>query len=152
MRVLVDGVVGRTVLLFGAGSDPGVDVTWGRGVTLAVDDGEGEEVEATAGVGVVGVSVSGLRALAFAGRRPEVVDRVVLVRTPIPEDDGLGFAAITAKTLLLYGRADARHAVWWQKRLPAARLEVNPDGHDDLLVGMWHRVLSHVAPRCKRPA
>jgi pimeloyl-ACP methyl ester carboxylesterase len=96
--------------------------------------------------------VSGLRALAFAGRHSAVVDRVVLVGTPVPEDDGLDFAAVTAKTLLLYGRADARHGAWWQKRLPAARLEVNPDGHDDLLAGMWHRVLSHVAPRCKRPA
>jgi pimeloyl-ACP methyl ester carboxylesterase len=57
--------------------------------------------------------------------------------------------AVHAKTLLLYGSrdplADPRHGRWWESRLPDATLEVVPAGHL-LVVPMWARVLSHLAP------
>jgi pimeloyl-ACP methyl ester carboxylesterase len=195
-------------------------------------------------VGVVGWSAGGRVALALAARRPDLVDRVVVLATPapdagvpwidpeqrdqlerlrglapeqahaelgkrlgsvVPEDphspealwllgagsadeaalraDGVrhrlgemlraafvqgtrglaadiagyclqpwGFEpeAVHAKTLLLYGSrdplADPRHGRWWQSRLPDARLEVAPGAGHLLLVPMWHRVLSYLAP------
>ncbi len=56
---------------------------------------------------------------------------------------------VQAKVLLLYGQADAigsRHAGWWQKRLPNARTEMVPQAGHLLVVPLWKRVLSHLAP------
>lgn len=62
--------------------------------------------------------------------------------------------AVQAKTLLLYGSRDPvagpKHGKWWQKNLPRARLEVVPDAGHVLIVAMWHRVLSHLAPHTNR--
>ncbi|MBM2614729.1 hypothetical protein JIG36_04065 [Actinoplanes sp. LDG1-06] len=155
MRILVEGTVERLVLLLGADDDPGPAETWARGVTLAVTDEAA--VDHSGPIGVVGAWGAGLEALAFAARHPGLVDRLVLVATPIPDEvEGLKFklSEVTAKTLLLFGAKDpdagARHGTWWQKNLPAARLEMNPDGDHDLLTPMWKRVLSHLAPRAKR--
>ena len=58
--------------------------------------------------------------------------------------------AVEAKTLLLYGSrdplADPRHGRWWQSRLPDGQLEVVPGAGHLLVVPMWARVLSHLAP------
>lgn len=58
---------------------------------------------------------------------------------------------VSAKTLLLYGARDPlagpRHGRWWQSRLPDARLEVIPDAGHLVLLPMWPRILSHLAPR-----
>ncbi|MDQ2996260.1 MAG: alpha/beta hydrolase, partial [Chloroflexota bacterium] len=68
-----------------------------------------------------------------------------------------GFApeAVQAKTLLLYGSKDpvagSRHGAWWQKHLPNARLEVVPGAGHLLVLSMWARALSHLAPGSKRP-
>ncbi|GII34774.1 hypothetical protein Pmi06nite_82160 [Planotetraspora mira] len=144
-------------MLFGSGTDPDPELTWARGVTLVADDGTYPELDHAGLVGVVGSSIAGLDALAFATRHPGLVDRVVLVATPIPEDEGgLGFelSEVTAKTLLLFGAKDpltgSRHGTWWQKRLLNARLEMSPQGGHDLLLAVWKRVLSHLAPHCKR--
>jgi pimeloyl-ACP methyl ester carboxylesterase len=199
-------------------------------------------------VGVVGWSAGGRVALALAARRPDLVDRVVVVATPAPDDevpwidpeqraelerlrtlppedahgelcsrlgslvptdpfsgealwllaavtsdedalrgagvrDRLGemlraaFAqgagglaadiagyclqpwgfepeAVQARTLLLYGSRDPlagpRHGRWWQERLPDARLEVAPGAGHLLLIPMWPRALSHLAPARER--
>ncbi|WP_203783204.1 alpha/beta fold hydrolase [Asanoa ferruginea] len=143
------------VVLFGSEVDPDPELTWARGITLVGDDGT--EVDQPGPFGVVGWSVAGLDALAFAARHPGLVDRLALVATPIPDDEAaLGFelSDITAKTLLLFGAKDpltgSRHGTWWQRRLPDARLEIYPQGGHDLLVPAWKRTLSHLAPHCKR--
>jgi pimeloyl-ACP methyl ester carboxylesterase len=63
-------------------------------------------------------------------------------------------AEVTAKTLLLYGSQDpiaaSRHGRWWQARLPDARLEMVPQAGHLLVIPMWQRVLSHLAPHAKR--
>jgi pimeloyl-ACP methyl ester carboxylesterase len=67
---------------------------------------------------------------------------------------GFELDAVQAKTLLLYGSKDpiagSRHGTWWQKHLPNARLEVVPGAGHLLVIPMWHRVLSHLAPGAKR--
>jgi pimeloyl-ACP methyl ester carboxylesterase len=59
-------------------------------------------------------------------------------------------AAVQAKTLCLYGDADpvagSRHGAWWQKALPNARLEMVPGAGHMLVISMWRRALSHLAP------
>ena len=59
-----------------------------------------------------------------------------------------------AKTLLLYGSRDPlagpRHGRWWNERLPDARLEVAPGAGHLLVIPMWARVLSHLAPQRRR--
>jgi pimeloyl-ACP methyl ester carboxylesterase len=60
---------------------------------------------------------------------------------------------VQAKTLCLYGSQDpatgSRHGTWWQKNLPNARLEMVPGAGHLLVIPMWHRVLSFLAPRSK---
>ena len=59
-------------------------------------------------------------------------------------------AEVQAKTLCLYGASDAiagsRHGAWWQKNLPQARLEMVPGAGHLLVISMWQRVLSFLAP------
>lgn len=157
MRLLVEGTADRVVVLFGSGADPDPQLTWARGVTLLADDGTGTELYHAGPVGVVGSSMAGLDALAIAARHPGRVDRVVLVATPIPTDEvALEFDLddVAAKTLLLFGAKDpltgSRHGSWWQKRLPDARLEMSPQGGHELLMPMWKRILSHLAPHSRR--
>lgn len=61
---------------------------------------------------------------------------------------------VRSKTLLLYGSQDpiaaSRHGRWWQQRLPDARLEMVPQAGHLLVIPMWQRVLSHLAPHSKR--
>jgi pimeloyl-ACP methyl ester carboxylesterase len=277
---LAEGDSGHTLVLChpapGAGVfDPDPQQTWARGVTLlaanrpgygysdpvadarwasvgsAADDLAAMLDRAAAGpVGVAGWSAGGRVALALAARRPDLVDRVVVLGTPAPHEQvpwmppdhaaalealrdaspaaahaalrqqlapligqnaattdalallavspaddaalalpgarerlgrmlesafaqgvaGLasdiagyclqpwGFAptAVQAKTLLLYGSKDpiaaSRHGSWWQKHLPNARLEVVPGAGHLLILSMWARALSHLAPGSKRQA
>jgi pimeloyl-ACP methyl ester carboxylesterase len=231
-------------------SDPMPDASWAS-VGSAADDLAAVLDQAGCGpVGVAGWSAGGRVALALAARRPDLVDRVVLLGTPAPQEQvpwmppeqqaaldalrglapdaaraelgqqlaalippgasagdslhllaaspaddaalampdartrlahmleaafaqgvgGLasdiagyclqpwGFEpeAVAAKTLLLYGSKDpvagSRHGAWWQKRLPNARLEVVPGAGHLLILPMWARALSHLAPGSKRQA
>jgi len=63
-------------------------------------------------------------------------------------------AEVRAKTLLLFGARDpvagARHANWWRSRLADARLEMVPEGGHFLIVPLWSRILSHLAPGSKK--
>ena len=127
--------------------DPGPDETARRNVELL------ERLDERP-VGVVGWAGGGLDALRLAVRRPDLVERLVLVATPFPEDEsGLDLDAVGAKTLLLFGTADpltgSRHGRAWQRRLPNARLELWPGGGHDLLGPCWGRVLAHLAPRTR---
>ncbi len=63
---------------------------------------------------------------------------------------GFDRADVAAPTLLLYGAQDAvvgpAHARWWQDGLPDARVELVPDHGHLVLLPLWGRVLSHLAP------
>jgi pimeloyl-ACP methyl ester carboxylesterase len=230
------------------GSQPVAAGTWATVASAADDIAAVLDSLQVERVGAVGWSAGGRVALALAARRPELVERVVVVATPAPDAEvpwvereqqeelerlrGLppaqahaqlgerlspvvpddphseqalwllaagsadetallvpgarrrlgamleaafaqgarGLAAdiagyclqpwgfepedVHAKTLLLYGSrdplADPRHGRWWQARLPNARLEVAPGAGHLLLIPMWARVLSHLAPNRKR--
>jgi pimeloyl-ACP methyl ester carboxylesterase len=120
VRVLVEGSLDRAVALFGSSADPDPELTWARGITLLAGDG-GVAANHAGPIAVVGRSTAGLEALAFAARHARLVDRVALVATPIPADvEALGFALSDVTAKSL------------------------------LLVPKWKRILSHVAPRCKR--
>ena len=57
---------------------------------------------------------------------------------------------VQAKTLCLYGAKDAiagsKHGAWWQKHVPQARLEMVPGAGHLLIIPIWQRVLSFLAP------
>jgi pimeloyl-ACP methyl ester carboxylesterase len=150
MRMLTEGTVDRSVVVFGIDEDPGPELTFARGVTLYVGGAD----SLPGPIGVAGQGEAGLAALAFAARHPDRVDRLAVVATPIPDDPGVDLSTVTAKTLLLFGARDpatgSMHGRWWQQQLPDARLEMNPQGGADLLGPMWKRVLSHLAPNCRR--
>jgi pimeloyl-ACP methyl ester carboxylesterase len=63
-------------------------------------------------------------------------------------------ADVRARTLLLYGTHDQlagpRHGRWWRSQLPNAELEMAPGAGHLLLIPMWERILSHVAPERPR--
>ncbi|GIJ68938.1 alpha/beta fold hydrolase [Virgisporangium ochraceum] len=150
MRLLREGTADRAVVVFGVDADPGPELTWARGVTLYA--GSDDDLDHPGPLGVAGQGAAGLAALGFAAAFPDRVDRLVVVGAPIPVSGEL--PAVTAKTLLLYGARDpatgSGHGRWWQQRLPDARLEMNPRGGADLLVPMWKRILSHLAPGVRR--
>ena len=57
---------------------------------------------------------------------------------------------VGAKALLVFGAADpavgAAHARWWKDALPDARIEMAPGAGHLVLLPLWGRVLSHLAP------
>ncbi len=57
---------------------------------------------------------------------------------------------VDAKALLVFGSADrvvgAAHARWWKDALPDARIEMAPGAGHLVLLPLWGRVLSHLAP------
>lgn len=124
--------------------DPGPEETARRDVRLT------SEWEVDTG-GVVGWSTGGWDALKIAAEHD--LPRLVLVSLPFADEmpQEVNPDAVQAKTLLIYGSADPltgnRHGTKWQKTLPNARLEMNPGGGHDLLVPMWKRVVSYLAPR-----
>jgi pimeloyl-ACP methyl ester carboxylesterase len=62
--------------------------------------------------------------------------------------------AVEAETLLLYGSHDPlarpEHGRWWQERLPDAHLEIVREAGHLLVIPMWRRILSHLAPHRDR--
>jgi pimeloyl-ACP methyl ester carboxylesterase len=149
----------RDVLLIGVdrpgygGSDP---YRSGESPTIAAAADDIATVLGHLGIataGVAGWSTGGWIALALAARRPDLVDRLVLLGTPAPDDETpLGFepADVHAKTLLLYGNADPlvrpAHAGWWKNRLTDSRIEMMPGAGPVFVVPGWTRVLSHLTP------
>jgi pimeloyl-ACP methyl ester carboxylesterase len=57
---------------------------------------------------------------------------------------------VRSKALLIYAAGDklagTRHGRWWQEHLPDARLETVPDAGHFVVIPMWKRVLSFLAP------
>jgi dienelactone hydrolase len=126
-------------------ADPGPEETARRGVELAAD-WNGTPA------GIVGFCEGGWRAVELASANTDLVERLVLVSTPIPDGEAAP-AVVGAKTLLLYGTKDPaggnRQATWWKNRL-GARIEMRPGAGADILADVWPRVLSHLAPRSVR--
>jgi pimeloyl-ACP methyl ester carboxylesterase len=264
---------GRTLVLChsapGSGAfDPDPEATAARGVTLLGVDrpgygdsdpmppGQWASVDSAADdladvldaigagrVGVAGWSAGGRVAMALAARRPDLVDRVVVIATPAPDEEvpwvppdyraglealrdrrpeqvhqilgdqlsaalpagepeaalamlgagepdqpvlelpgvrerlarmladgfrqgpiglaadiagyslrpwGFDVAGVSAKTLLIYGADDPvagpRHGQWYQRHLPQARYEQAPGAGHLVVVPLWSRALSHLAP------
>jgi len=129
----------------GAGFDPDPGETSRRDIVLCTTPPDGS-------FAAVGWRHAGLAAAALAASNPSRVDRLVLCCVPAPIDGALDFDPrdIAAKTLVLFGQADAeapaRHARWWKDHIPDARVEMVPRSGSDLLFAMWGRVLSHAAP------
>lgn len=63
---------------------------------------------------------------------------------------GFDPAGVQAKALVVQGDADpvvgTAHGRWWQRSLASARLEVVPGAGHLVLLPLWGRVLSHLAP------
>jgi pimeloyl-ACP methyl ester carboxylesterase len=136
--------VARRILLLPAAGDPDPAETARRDVELVTAWAPGV-------VGVAGRSEAGWDALRLAAAHPEI-ERLVLLGTPRGRED---VAPVPAKTLLLYGTTDehagAKDARWWKAQLGDARIEMSPGrGRDDLLPGLWPRVLSFLAPGALR--
>jgi pimeloyl-ACP methyl ester carboxylesterase len=128
-----------------AAFDPAPDETARRDVEL-VSEWDGTPA------GIAGVGEGGWRAVELAAEHGDLVQRLVLVSTPVPDVDPP--AASSAKTLLLYGSKDPagghRQATWWKERL-GGRIEMVPGADADILERVWPRVLSHLAPGRRRP-
>jgi pimeloyl-ACP methyl ester carboxylesterase len=103
--------------------------------------------------GIVGFGQAGWHAVELAAANGDLVDRLVLVSTPIPEATDTVPEDVTAKTLLLYGSKDPggghKQAAWWKERL-GGRIEMVPGAGADILSDVWPRILSHLAPRSRR--
>ena len=102
-------------------ADPSPEETAARDVELS------SEWDGTP-AGVVGFAEGGWKAIELAGRHGELVERLVLVSTPISDEPStLPLAAVLTKTLLLHGSKDPvgghRQATWWKDRL-GARIEM----------------------------
>ena len=121
--------------------DPAPDETLKRDVELAFTwDGSP--------AGLVGYAEGGVAALELARDHSDLVDRLVLVSTPVPGDAP---PAVNAKVLLLFGSRDGGNALakWWQVQL-GGRIEMVPGEGDDILERVWPRVLSYLAPGALR--
>ena len=113
-------------------------------------------------LGLVGASPADEAALGQPGARDRLTEMMVTAFAQGP----IGMAAdiagyclrpwgfepsdVRTKTLLLYGAADplggSAHGRWWQKQLPNARLEMVPEAGHLVMIPMWKRVLSFLAP------
>jgi pimeloyl-ACP methyl ester carboxylesterase len=110
---------------------------------LGASDADGA-VLATAGVAE---RLAGLLRAAFAqGTTGLVSDMAGYTLRPW----GFEPANVVAETLLVYGSADPitgpAHGQWWQGQLRNAQLEIAPGAGHLVIVSMWERVLSHIAP------
>ncbi|HJR95953.1 MAG TPA: alpha/beta hydrolase [Gaiellaceae bacterium] len=104
--------------------------------------------------GIVGFAEGGWTAVELAATHGDLVERLVLISTPVPERERVvPCDAVSAKTLLLYGSKDPagghKQAAWWKANL-GGRIEIVPGANSDILADVWPRVLSHLAPRSLR--
>jgi pimeloyl-ACP methyl ester carboxylesterase len=123
--------------------DPAPEETARRNVELT-DEWDGTRAA------VVGVAEGGWSAVELAAAHGDLVERLVLVSTPVPDEPP---SAVSAKTLLLFGSKDPaggqKQATWWKERL-GGRIEMVPGADADILERVWPRVLSHAAPGALR--
>ena len=137
----------RVVLCLPAGAplaDPAPEATAARDVELAFEWNGSP-------CGVVGWAEGGMTALGLAAAHPDLVDRLVLISTAVPDEGGFEPPAVSAKTLLLYGSRDGGNAraTWWKSTL-GGRIEMAPGEGRDILERVWPRALSFAAPRTLR--
>lgn len=125
----------------------------------------GEEPSPDALLAMVGAGPGDERALAMHGARDRLV---AMLRGAMAQGVGgvtadiagyclqpWGFEPreVEAKTLLLYGKLDPvtgpAHARWWKEHLGDRRVEIAPTAGHLLVIPMWGRALSHLAPGTK---
>jgi pimeloyl-ACP methyl ester carboxylesterase len=163
VHIVVEGTADRTVVLCHAapGSglfDPDPEATWARGVTLLGVDrpgyggsdpappGEWPGVDRTAdelaealdqlGVeraGVAGWAGGGLVALALAARRPDLVDRLVIIGTPAPDSEVPWIPPALRSVLEAAAGQDPEQAHETLTRLVGPLLSTDPDDWMGLL-------------------
>jgi pimeloyl-ACP methyl ester carboxylesterase len=67
---------------------------------------------------------------------------------------GFDLSDVRAKTLLFYGAKDPiagpKHGKWYKQQLADARFSQVPDAGHLAIMLVWSRVLSHLAPHCRR--
>ena len=115
-------------------ADPSPDETAKRDVEFAYEWNE-------TAAGVIGWAEGGRTALDLAAGHGDLVDRLVLVSTPVPPDEKAP-ASMTTKVLLLYGARDggSAEARWWQNAI-GGRIEMVPGEGRDILERVWPRAL-----------
>jgi pimeloyl-ACP methyl ester carboxylesterase len=125
-----------------------------------------DDPEEPVSLDLIGATTADARALAYPGARdrlssmlrdafrqgPRGLAADILSYTV--RDWGFDLDRVRAKTLLLYGDADAvaghAHAAWYHERLADARIEMSPGAGHLLIIPLWERVLAHLAPGAKR--
>ncbi|MDQ1583776.1 MAG: hypothetical protein QOF36_1830 [Microbacteriaceae bacterium] len=125
----------------------------------------GDDPEAPVSLELLGETEADAAALAYPGARDRLAQMLrdafrqgarglaADILSYTVRDWGFDLDDVQAKTLLLYGDADAiaghAHAAWYHGQLADSRIEMAPGAGHLLVIPLWGRVLAHLAPGAK---